>query len=104
MCISTQLCPTLCNPMDSRPPGSSVCGISQARVPEIFAFPLPEYLPNPGLNSCPLWPTKVNMSETTKQNIRVHSTAMWPSLLKELGVGHWSRQGPSSPNELHSVR
>ena len=29
-----QLCPTLCNPMDSSPPGSSVQGILQARILE----------------------------------------------------------------------
>ena len=28
---SLQLCPTLCDPMDCSPPGSSVHGISQAR-------------------------------------------------------------------------
>ena len=30
--LSLQLCPTLCGPMDCRPPGSSVHGISQARI------------------------------------------------------------------------
>ena len=30
-CLATQLCPTLCDPMDCSPPGSSVCGIFQAR-------------------------------------------------------------------------
>ena len=31
---SLRLCLTLCNPMDYSPPGSSVCGILQARVLE----------------------------------------------------------------------
>ena len=31
---SLQLCPTLCDPIDSRPPGSPVPGIFQARVLE----------------------------------------------------------------------
>ena len=31
---SLQLCPTLCNPIDSSPPGSSVPGILQARILE----------------------------------------------------------------------
>ena len=31
---SLQLCPTLCDPMDCSPPGSSVHGIFQARVLE----------------------------------------------------------------------
>ena len=29
---SLQLCPTLCNPIDSSPPGSPVPGILQARI------------------------------------------------------------------------
>jgi len=32
--LVTELCPTLCNPMDCRPPGSSVYGILQARTLE----------------------------------------------------------------------
>ena len=31
-CVSAHLCPTLCNPMDCSPPGSSVHGIIQARI------------------------------------------------------------------------
>ena len=34
----TQSCPTLCHPVDCRPPGSSVHGISQARVLEWAAI------------------------------------------------------------------
>ena len=34
-------CPTLCDPMDCSPPGSSVCSISQARIPEWAALPFP---------------------------------------------------------------
>ena len=36
---SCQLCPTLCNPMDCSPPGSSVHGILQARILEWVAMP-----------------------------------------------------------------
>ena len=36
---SLQLCPTLCNPMDCSPPGSSVYGILQARTLEWVAMP-----------------------------------------------------------------
>ena len=35
----TQLCPTLCNPMDSFPPASPVHGILQARILEWVAIP-----------------------------------------------------------------
>ena len=36
---SPQLCPTLCDPMDCSPPGSSVHGILQARILEWAAMP-----------------------------------------------------------------
>ena len=42
MCVCvlvTQLCPTLCDPMDCSPPGSSVHGILQARILEWVAIP-----------------------------------------------------------------
>ena len=35
---SLQLCPTLCNPMDCSPPGSSVQGVLQARILEWVAM------------------------------------------------------------------
>ena len=34
-----QLCPTLCDPVDCSPPGSSVHGIFQARILEFLAIP-----------------------------------------------------------------
>ena len=40
----TQLCPTLCDPVDY-----TVHGIIQARIPEWVAFPYPGDLPNPGI-------------------------------------------------------
>ena len=38
-CLVSQSCPTLCNPMDYSPPGSSVHGILQARTLEWVAIP-----------------------------------------------------------------
>ena len=38
---SLQSCPTLCNPIDSSPPGSPVPGILQARTLEWLPFPSP---------------------------------------------------------------
>ena len=47
-----QLCPTLCDPMDCSPPGSSIHGILQARVPpEWAAISFSGDLPNPGIES-----------------------------------------------------
>ena len=43
---SLQLCPTLFNPTDCSPPGSSLHGISQARILEWLLFPSPGGLPN----------------------------------------------------------
>ena len=42
-------CPTLCYPMDSSLPGSSVHGVLQARILEWVAVPPPGDLPNPGM-------------------------------------------------------
>ena len=47
VCVCAQSCLTLCNPMDGSPPGSSVHGISQARILEWVPFPSPGDLPDP---------------------------------------------------------
>ena len=59
MCLVTQLCPTLCNPMamDCSPPGSSVRGILQARILGVGCRALlqgifPIQGSNPGLPHC----------------------------------------------------
>ena len=39
VCSVAQLCLTLCDPVDCTPPGSSVHGILQARIPEWVAMP-----------------------------------------------------------------
>ena len=39
VCLVTQSCPTLCDPMDCSLPGSSVHGILQARILEWIAMP-----------------------------------------------------------------
>ena len=49
----TQLCSTLCDPMDCSLPGSSIHGIFQARVLEWLPFPSPGDLPNPGIEPRP---------------------------------------------------
>ena len=55
--LLAQLCPTLCDPMDCSPPGSSVHGISQARILEWVAIAFSGDLPDPGieLGSPALW-------------------------------------------------
>ena len=52
VCSVTQPCPTLCDPKDCSPPGSSVHGILQARTLECVAMPL-SIFPTQGLNPDP---------------------------------------------------
>ena len=42
--LVAQSCPTVCDPMDCSPPGSSVRGILQARILEWVAMPFSEVL------------------------------------------------------------
>ena len=46
---SLQLCPTLGDPIDCSPPGSSVHGILQARIQSRLPFPPPGDLSGPGI-------------------------------------------------------
>ena len=52
--LFSQLCPTLCNPMDSILPGFSVHGISQAGILEWAAISYSRDLPNPGMEPAAL--------------------------------------------------
>ena len=55
-CLVAKSCPTLCNPMDHSPPGSSVHVISQARMLEWVAIFSPGDLPDPGIKpTSPAW-------------------------------------------------
>ena len=47
--MHAQLCPTLFDPMDYSPPGSSVQGISQGGTLEWVAISFSSDLPNPGI-------------------------------------------------------
>ena len=44
-----QSCPTLCDPMDCSPPGSSVRGILRQEYWSGLPFPSPGNLPDPGI-------------------------------------------------------
>ena len=46
--LVSQSCPTLCDPMDWGPPGSSVHGIFQARILELVAIPFSRGYSQPG--------------------------------------------------------
>ena len=49
LCLVNQSCPTLCDPMDCSPPGSSVLGDSPGKNTGVLPCPPPGDLPNPGI-------------------------------------------------------
>ena len=53
-CVHAQLCLTLREPMDCSPPGSSVHGISQAKILERVAILTPRDLPDIGIKPASL--------------------------------------------------
>ena len=56
VCSVSQLCLTLCNPMDCSPPVFSVYGIFQVRILEWVAISSPGDLPDPEIKSVtPTW-------------------------------------------------
>ena len=48
-CSVAQLCPAPCNSMDYSAPGSSICGILQARILEWVAISFSRGFPDPGI-------------------------------------------------------
>ena len=53
--LSAQLCPTICNPMDSSPPGPSDDGILQARILQCVAISYLRATSRPRNKGLPLW-------------------------------------------------
>ena len=51
-CLVIKSCPTLCDPMECNPPGSSVHGISQEEYWSGLPFPSLEIFPTEELNLC----------------------------------------------------
>ena len=51
-CLTTKSCPTLCDPMDCNPPGSSLHGIFLARILEWVAMPSSRGFPSPRNWNC----------------------------------------------------
>ena len=77
MCSVTQSCPTLCDPVDCTPPGSSVRGILQARILERVDHALLQGLPNPGFEPTSLMPPALAgwfsiISATWEAHIRIY--------------------------------
>ena len=83
-CSHSQLYPTLCNPMDCSPPGSSVCGIFQARILKWVAIFSSRVFPTQGLNLCLLhWQgyslPLSNLRSPTSYSVLMRSVKKYPS-------------------------
>ena len=107
----TQLCSTLCNPMDYSPPGSSVHGILQARILEWVAIAFSRDLPNPGFEprspalQADSLPTElpgkltctliIHVSSVVSDSLQTHGLLCpWNFLGKNTGAGyHFLLQG-----------
>ena len=68
--LFAQFCPTLCDPMDFSPPGSSVQGIFQVRILEGGAFPTLGDLHDPGIK--PLSPVLAGGFFTIVPSVKLH--------------------------------
>ena len=67
-----QPCTTLCNPMDCRPPGSSVHGILLARILEWVAMSFPGDLPDSGVEPTTLMSPTLAGSSPLEQAGKPH--------------------------------
>ena len=72
VCLVTQSCPTLCDPMDCSPPGSSVHGILQARILE--------WVPIPFSRSLFLGSPSILPGEGTVRSLSQHLSVLWHGL------------------------
>ena len=88
-----QSCPTLCNPIDSRPPGSPVPGILQARILEWAA-----------ISVSPAWKWKVKVKSLSRVR---PSTTPWTAAFQAPPSMGFSRQeywsGVPLPSPTHNA-
>ena len=90
---SLQLCPTLCNPIDSSPPGSPVPGILQARILEWVTISFSN-----------AWRWKVKMKSLSR--VRLWASPWTAAYRAPPSMGfsrqeYWSGVPSPSPNTLH---
>ena len=106
MCVyrGAQSCPTLCDPMDCSPPGSSVHGIFQARILEWIAIPFSRG------SSWPRNQTSTSYISCFSKRILYHwghlgspregwfslktNTVIWKNVSVLLIIGNWDRIWP----------
>ena len=83
-----QSCPTLCDPLDCSLPGSSVPGISQARILEWSAMPFFRDLLNPGIKpESPAWQADSSPTEPKTRQVLSHYVSCFFCSLRERTFG-----------------
>ena len=76
----TQLCLTLCDPMDCSPPGTSARGILQAKIPKRIAIPFSNYSMERRIKRIDLGSTSKYIDSRTAKKL-FHSSAKLQSAL-----------------------
>ena len=113
-----QLCPTLCDPMDSSHPGSSVHGISQAEHWSGLPLPTPGDSPNPGMEPVSLVSPALQVDSLPlshqggplrlEEEFRKSSSGLFRKMsrtCREEGRGKGHAEGPdrAGPSALRSI-
>ena len=81
-----QSCPTLCDPMDCSPPGFSVYGIFQTRIPEWIAISFSR--------GCS-WPREWNCISCSMSRLILYHWATWEVQTKNIFVLKFCRNEPA---------
>ena len=101
--VCAQSCPTLCDPIDCSPPGSSVHRILQARILEWVALPSPGDLPDPGVE--PTSPA-LHVDSLPLRHLESRPQAMFCSHISHVFTYRlisftWERRGHKFSNRMH---
>ena len=104
-------CARLCNHMECSTPGSSVHGISQARILEWVVLSFSRYLPNPGIEptSADLQADSLPMSHTRNSIVSYISTSQLTSRSTEKAMAPhsstlaWKIPWREEPGRLQSM-
>ena len=101
-----QSCPTVCDPMDCSPPGSSVHGILQARIYwSGLTFPSPGDLPDPGIeprSADSFLQADSLPSEPPGKLVSIVSLLLW--IIQKIRIEKWKWQAGPSPSTTHPTK
>ena len=98
VCLVTQSCPTLCNPVDGSPPGSSVHGVSHIRVLKCIFISFPRE------SSQPRDWTYVSSVSWIAAGFFTHEPSEKPNEEGTNGVSFSSGRAPTSANHKNFLR